>query len=102
MPTIIAMELKTWLQKERGRRSELAAYLGIKPPQVSDWTTGLQAVPIVHMAAIEAFTNGEVTRQEMCPDRWPHIWPELAQTNPAAAQQTSAQAAPEAVAAGGD
>ena len=51
------------------------------------------------MAAIEAYTKGEVTRQEMCPDRWQDIWPELVQApKDPAAQEIRAQAAIDAVA----
>jgi len=73
------MKLQTWLKLERGRGASLALQLEIKPPQVADWVSGDRQVPIVHMAAIEAFTRGEVTRQEMCPDGWQKIWPELVQ-----------------------
>lgn len=27
---------------------------------------------------IEAASEGQVTRQDLCPDDWPEIWPELA------------------------
>lgn len=96
------MKIQTWLRLERGRQASLAVHLGIKPPQVGDWLSGDKMIPIVHMAAIEAYTKGEVTRQEMCPDRWQHIWPELVQEQKTpAAQQTHAQPAIEAVAIGG-
>jgi DNA-binding transcriptional regulator YdaS (Cro superfamily) len=74
------MELHDWLKQEHGRQAALARHLGIKPPQVADWISGDKPVPVVHMAAIEAFTNGAVTRREMRPDDFAHIWPELADT----------------------
>jgi DNA-binding transcriptional regulator YdaS (Cro superfamily) len=40
------------------------------------WAAG-RPVPVKYMAAIELFTGGDVTRQEMCPDEWHKIWPEL-------------------------
>lgn len=42
--------------------------------------TGKKSIPTDHMAAIEVFTGGAVTRQEMCPDpeKLAYHWPELA------------------------
>lgn len=34
-------------------------------------------VPIEHCPAIEAATNGAVTRRDLRPDDWWEIWPEL-------------------------
>lgn len=39
---------------------------------------GDKAVPVSHGAAIEQFTDGAVTRQQMFPADWQRIWPELA------------------------
>lgn len=43
---------------------------------------------------IERESGGKVTRRHMCPDDWPDIWPELANSdeNPAAATAQQAQA----------
>ena len=72
------MNLIDWLKQEHGRQAALARHLGIKPPQVADWISRDKPVPIVHMAAIEEFTCGCVTRKEMRPGDWARIWPELA------------------------
>lgn len=40
--------------------------------------SGDKPIPIQHMSAIESFTDGAVSRKEMRPDDWSHIWPELA------------------------
>lgn len=72
------MNLQDWLRQERGRQAALARQLGIKLPQVAKWAAGEKPVPIVHMAAIEEFTGGVVTRKQMRPGDWSHIWPELA------------------------
>ena len=77
------MNLNEWLRLERGRQAGLAHHLGIKPPQVADWISRDKPVPVVHMAAIEAYTGGIVTRRDMRPEDWPRIWPELANTQPA-------------------
>lgn len=79
-----AMKLNDWLQQRRGRQAEIARHLGIKPPQVADWISRDKPVPVVHMAEIEAYTRGEVTRRDMRPDDWHRIWPELANIQPAA------------------
>ena len=39
--------------------------------------SGEKPIPVAHGAPIEVFTGGEVTRQEMFPDSWRCIWPEL-------------------------
>lgn len=80
-----AMKLNEWLKQERGRQAELARHLGIKPPQVADWISQDKPVPVVHMAAIEAYTEGAVTRRDMRPDDWQRIWPELAICRPVSA-----------------
>lgn len=97
-----SMLFKPWIESKRGAAGELAAYLKVWPSFVSKMASGEKPIPIAHMAAIEAFTGGEVTRQEMCPDGWQKIWPELIheQKDPAA-QKTHAQPAIEAVAIGG-
>jgi len=41
--------------------------------------SGDKAIPAVHCKAIEAFTGGAVTCQEMRPNDWQKYWPELAQ-----------------------
>lgn len=96
------MKLSDWLGHERGRSAALAVRLNIKPPQVAGWVSGEKPVPVRHMAAIEDFTGAQVTRQEMRPDDWQDIWPELAEPQaPTPAQNPPADAAPGA-AAGGD
>lgn len=72
------MELKTWMTKERGRGLALAKHLKEHPPIVSDWASGKRAIPVGRGAPIEAFTSGEVSRQDMFPDKWQEYWPELA------------------------
>lgn len=74
-----------WLNAVSGRRVRLAEHLGVKPPVISEWVTRKRSVPIVHGAAIEAFTAGAVTRCDLFPDVFLHIWPELA--DPATDQQ---------------
>jgi len=71
------MDLKTWLNQERGRAVMLARALPVKAPVVSQWATGKKAVPLARCAAIETATRGAVTRQALRPDDWYVHWPEL-------------------------
>lgn len=75
----MGMELKQWLDDERGRSAALAEFLKIPPSFVSKMGTGDKPIPVMHMASIERFTGGTVTRKEMCPNDWRRIWPELAE-----------------------
>jgi DNA-binding transcriptional regulator YdaS (Cro superfamily) len=72
------MNLAQYLTQERGRQAALAKAIGAHAPDVSRWADGTRPVPVVHGAAIEAATGGLVTRQELFPDDWHRIWPELA------------------------
>lgn len=94
------IKLKSWLAAERGRGVGLAAVLGVPPSFVTKMGSGEKSIPIEHMAAIESFTDGEVTRQEMHPTGWHRIWPELV-TNSEQKQPSSldgqAVSAPETV-----
>lgn len=60
-----------------GTLSAMAAALpGVKSYQViQQWREN--GVPVEHCSAIEMATNGGVTRQELRPDDWQRIWPEL-------------------------
>lgn len=76
------MKLREWLQKERGRAAALAKAIGAHAPDVSGWAKdpddkGHKPIPVHYGALIEKETKGEVTRQEMFPDCWQRIWPEL-------------------------
>lgn len=80
----------------------LAKHLVLSQPFVTQMASGKKAIPVHHMAAIESFTGGAVTRKEMFPTGWHLIWPELAEnseqkTAPTLASQalvaTAAQAA---------
>ena len=73
------MNLSQYLMQERGRQASLARAIGAHAPDISRWADGTRPIPVVHGAAIEAATNGLVTRREMFPDEWQKIWPELAE-----------------------
>lgn len=59
----------------------MASHLGVPVSFVHKMGSGEKPVPLAHAAAIEQFTQGEVTRRAMFPEDWPRIWPELANTN---------------------
>lgn len=57
--------------------------------------SGDKAVPLERCVAIEVATHGAVTRQDLRPDDWQKIWPELAQSP--TTHQPAAQAAGQGV-----
>jgi DNA-binding transcriptional regulator YdaS (Cro superfamily) len=63
------MKLSEWLDKERGRGVTLAAAIGVSPVLISQWSTGPRLPPIERCVPIERFTGGEVTCEEMRPDK---------------------------------
>lgn len=74
------MQLSEYLKKsKRGTLSQLANILDVPPSSVSDWASKKRPIPIEYTLSIEQFTNGEVTRQELQPEKWEKIWPELAE-----------------------
>jgi len=72
------MNLSQYLMQERGRQASLARAIGAHAPDISRWAEGKRPIPVIHAAAIESATGGLVTRQEMFPNDWARIWPELA------------------------
>ena len=72
------MNLSTYLSQERGRQAALSKAIGAHAPDVSRWADGKRPIPFDYGAAIELATGGLVTRQEMFPDDWARLWPELA------------------------
>lgn len=67
----------------RGTTASLAKGIHASVSEVSLWAHGKRPIPVSRAAAIEQFTNGAVTRQDMFPDTWQRIWPELADQQPA-------------------
>lgn len=62
------MELSQWLAAERGRTMALASHLGIAAPMVSNIAAGRKQVPLDRCPAIQEFTGGAVTCEELRPD----------------------------------
>lgn len=87
------MKLKSWIKSEHGRSVALARIIGVPQSFVSKMASGEKPVPFDRCIPIERATGGEVTRQELRPDDWHLVWPELSKT-----QAHQAQAATECVA----
>ena len=60
-----------------GSQAALARAVGVKPPVIQQWLKGQRPIPAVRCVAIEQATHGDVTRQELRPDDWKKLWPEL-------------------------
>lgn len=71
------MNLRAFTESERGSSAKLARALGVSPVMVSQWASGLKAVPVERCTALEVATSGAVRRWELRPDDWHLIWPEL-------------------------
>jgi len=71
------MDLKTFIQTERGNGVALAEKLGIPLSYLSQMASGNRSVTPERASAIERATEGQVTRRDLRPDDWHEIWPEL-------------------------
>ena len=72
------MELKKYLNTlPRGGASLLAAQLDVSPSFLSQMASGASSVSAARAALIEQHTNGQVTRQELRPNDFHLIWPDL-------------------------
>lgn len=70
------MELKSFLDSERGRASALALLLKISATTVSEWAGGKKRIPAERCPDIERATDGQVTCEELRPDladRWAYL-----------------------------
>lgn len=61
-----------------GGPSKMASLLGVSAQAVCFWRDGKRRMPVEMCPAIEVATSGEVTRQNLRPNDWQKIWPELA------------------------
>ena len=72
------MNLSEYFALAHGNQAALVSAVGAHQPTVHQWAIGARPIPVEHGAAIERATGGQVTRQELFPDTWARIWPELA------------------------
>lgn len=75
------MDLKTWVESERGRAFALAKAIDVPPSFISKLVSGDKGVPQNRAPDIERFTAGAVAVEELLPDltwlripdaSWPH------------------------------
>lgn len=65
---------------EFGGHGGVAKVLGYTDRRnVWPWTSGQRDFPPEHCVTIEMKSDGRITRQELRPQDWQAIWPELAQ-----------------------
>jgi DNA-binding transcriptional regulator YdaS (Cro superfamily) len=69
------MNLKTYT--DQNSQKFLAEQLGVHLSFVNQMVTGKRPVPIAVCVAIEKVTQGLVTRQELRPDDYWLMWPDL-------------------------
>ena len=63
------MKLKEYInQTERGEKAKLARFVGVKPPHITFWASGIRQVPAERCPLVEQFTKGKVTCEELRPD----------------------------------
>jgi DNA-binding transcriptional regulator YdaS (Cro superfamily) len=55
----------------------LAKSIGAAPSFVNQWVNGDRPIPAPYCVSIERTTGGQVTRQELRPDDFWLIWPDL-------------------------
>lgn len=60
-----------------GGPSVMAGKLGVSVQAVCFWRDGKRKLPVERCYAIEQATDGQVRRQDLRPDDWQLIWPEL-------------------------
>jgi DNA-binding transcriptional regulator YdaS (Cro superfamily) len=60
-----------------GGPSRMAAALGVTAQAVCFWRDGKRRLPFDHGPAIERLAGGVVTRQQLFPNDWRRVWPEL-------------------------
>ena len=71
----LVMDLKAWIDLERGRQTKLAAEIGAQPQLVWQWAHGKRPIPADRRPDIERATGGAVTCEEMTSDEvvWSRI-----------------------------
>ncbi|MGV2862123.1 transcriptional regulator [uncultured Achromobacter sp.] len=62
-----------------GSKAALARLIDALPQQIGNWLTRDKEIDPVYCARIESVLEGQVTRQQLRPDDWQAVWPELAE-----------------------
>lgn len=71
------MELHTYIKENPGSGVKISTLLGVSPSYFSQMCTGHRPISPATCVAIEQATKGAVSRQDLRPDDWRSIWPEL-------------------------
>lgn len=71
------MNLKTYIEKERGRATVIASALGWSLSYLSQMASGKSSISPEKAVLLEQITEGVVSRKDSRPDDWQKIWPEL-------------------------
>lgn len=72
------MDLKNYIIDTSTKKADFARALKVSPALLHQWIEKIRPVAIQHCSTIELQTGGKVTRQDLRPDDWQKIWPELA------------------------
>lgn len=72
---------------ENGGPTALARKVGRTPSEVSQWISGVRPIPMASAALVESVSS--VTRQQLFPDDWQQIWPELIVADDPATQEAA-------------
>lgn len=72
------MNLTEYIKTERGNATKVAAALEVSLSYFSQMAVPGAYISPIRCVAIETVTGKAVTRQELRPDDWHLIWPELA------------------------
>lgn len=68
------MDIDIYLKKTNRTGVQLARALGVAPPLLSQWRTGVREVPAERCPTIERETGGLVTCEELRPDvEWGYL-----------------------------
>ena len=81
------MNLRTYIDQQRGQASALGRAIGVTPVLISQWANGHRPIPAERCPAIEKATSGEVTCEELRPDV---DWAYLRGTNTTTKEATDA------------
>jgi DNA-binding transcriptional regulator YdaS (Cro superfamily) len=73
------MNLATYLKKTQLNKAAFAREIGISSALLYQFEKGIRPVPPRHCPAIEAASDGKVTRKDLRPTDWQLIWPTLAE-----------------------